>query len=93
MEYWDRLAETAVKEAIRSVVKDGKRAHSQSVPPVARRLLSQKGRSRLSTSEVERRVQQAIERLKERKEIKAPKAAYTEWALVNQQAPSSIESA
>jgi hypothetical protein len=67
VEYWDKLAETAVKEAIASVIKDGKRAHGQSVPPVARRLLAQKGRNRLSASDVEKRVEQAIERLRGQK--------------------------
>jgi hypothetical protein len=85
--YWDKLAEAAVKEAIASVVKDGKRAHSQSVPPVARRLLAQKGRGRLAEAEVDKRVQQAVERLKERKEIRAPKAPNTDWALIGQPPP------
>lgn len=84
MEYWDKLAEAAVKEAIASVVKDGKRAHSQSVPPVARRLLAQKGRSRLSAPDVEKKVQQAVERLKERKEIRAPIAPNTDWAVIDE---------
>lgn len=84
MEYWDKLAEAAVKEAIASVVKDGKRAHSRSVPPVARRLLLQKGRGRISESETEKRIQQAVERLKQRKEIKAPIAPNTDWAVIGE---------
>lgn len=88
MEYLDKLAEAAVKEAIAAVVKDGKRAHSQSVPPVARRLFLQRGRSRVSESEAEKRVQQAVERLKQRKEIKAPTAPNTDWAVLGEPPPA-----
>jgi predicted RNase H-like HicB family nuclease len=91
MEYLDKVAETAVKEAISAVVKDGKRAHSRSVPPVAQRLFREKGRGRVSESEAERRVKQAIERLKERKEIKAPNAPYNDWALIGRAAAPPAE--
>ena len=89
MEYLDKLAEAAVKEAIQALAANGKRPHSRSVPPEARQLLLRKGRGRVSASDAERRVQQAIERLKERKEIKAPAAPYNDWALLRQ--PRSAE--
>jgi hypothetical protein len=91
VEYWDKLAEAAVKEAIVSVAKDGKRAHSQSVPPVARRLLAQKGRSRLAAAEIDKRVQQAIVRLKERREIKAPQTPNNDWAVIGHQEPAPAD--
>jgi len=91
MEYLDKLAEAAVKEAIQSVVKNGKRANSRSVPPEARRLLLEKGRGRVSQSDAAKRVQQAVERLKERKEIKAPNAANSDWGLISRQQPDAAD--
>ena len=87
MEYLDKLAEVAVKEAIASLVAGGKRAYSGSVPAEAQRLLKAKGRARVSDADGKKRVQQAIERLKERKEIKAPTAPYNDWALIEYQQP------
>ena len=82
MEYLDKLAEQSVKEAIQSLVAAGKRAYSQSVPKEARRLLLQKGRGRVPQADADKRVQQAVERMRERKEIKAPRAPYNDWALI-----------
>lgn len=87
MEYLDKLAEMAVKEAIQSLVAGGKRTNSQSVPKEARRLLLQKGRGRMPQADADRRVQQAIERMRERKEIKAPRAPYNDWALIGASSP------
>jgi hypothetical protein len=92
VEYLDKLAEASVKEAIQALVANGKRANSYSVPPEARQLLRQKGRGRVSQSDAEKRVQQAIERLKERKEIRAPKAPYNDWALTGRQPPPAATS-
>jgi len=92
VEYLDRLAELAVKEAIESLVAEGKRAYSQSVPKEAGRLLLQKGRGRVSQRDADKRVQQAIERLKARKEIKAPTAPYNDWVLMGQPAKKSAGS-
>lgn len=83
MEFLDKLAEAVVKEAIQSVATSGKRVNSQSVPPEAQRLLRQKGRGRVSEAEAQRRVTQAIDRLRERKEIKAPQAPYTDWGVLD----------
>jgi len=93
MEYLDKLAEASVKEAIQSLVADGKRAYSQSVPKEARRLLLQKGRGRVSPADADKRVQQAIERMRERKEIKAPRAPYNDWALIGAAPKTPAESA
>jgi Arc/MetJ-type ribon-helix-helix transcriptional regulator len=87
VEYLDKLAEASVKEAIQSLVAAGKRPNSQSVPKEARRLLLPKGRGRVSQADAEKRVQQAIERMRERKEIKAPRAPYNDWALIGASAP------
>lgn len=83
MEYLDKLAEAAVKEAIEKLVTEGKRPHSRSVPPEARQLLVKKGRGRVSQADAEKRVDQAIERLRVRKEIKAPRAPHNDWALIS----------
>lgn len=93
MEYLDKLAETSVKEAIQALVTEGKRAYSQSVPKEARRLLLQKGRGRVSQADAEKRVLQAVARLKERKEIKAPIAPYNDWALIAPASKTPAESA
>jgi hypothetical protein len=91
MEYVDRLAETAVKDAIKQLAADGKRPSSRNVPAEACRLLLSKGRGRVVRSEVEKRVRQAIERLRERKEIKAPEAPYNDWALIGYKPPPKTE--
>ena len=83
-DHFDRLAETAVKEAIQQLAASGKRPDSRSVPPEARGLVSQKSRGRLTAADAARKVEQAIARLKERREIKAPTAPYTEWALMDE---------
>jgi hypothetical protein len=84
-DHFDQLAETSVKEAIQQLVATGKRADSRSVPPEAQLRVSRKSRGRLTESDVAKRVEQAIARLKDRKEIKAPTAPYTEWALMDEQ--------
>jgi hypothetical protein len=78
----DKLAEEAVKQAIRDVRERDERPSSRSVPPEARKILLSKGRHRVSAADAEKRVQQAIARMKERKEIKAPSAPYNDWALI-----------
>ena len=92
VEYLDKLAEVAVKEAIAAVVAGGKRANSGNVPSAAERILKTKSRTRMSETDAKKRVQQAIERLKQRKEIKAPKAPYNDWAVIDYQPPASTES-
>lgn len=89
-DHFDRLAETAVKEAIQQLAASGKRADSRSVPSEAQLLVSRKSRGRLTESAAAKRVEQAIARLKDRKEIKAPAAAYTEWALLDEQQTESL---
>lgn len=84
LDYFDRLAETAVKDAIQQLAANGKRPSGRTVPPDAQHLLRQRSRARLSESQSEKRVQQAIERLKERKEIKAPKTPNSDWGLIDQ---------
>jgi hypothetical protein len=88
-DHFDSLAETSVKEAIRHLVAGEKRADSRSVPPEARQLLAQKSRGRLAPADAARKVEQAIARLKDRKEIKAPTAPYTEWALMDEPQPAA----
>jgi hypothetical protein len=90
--YFDKLAEAAVKDAIRQLEANGKRPSSRTVPAEARSLLLQKGRKRLGESDAERRVQKAIDRLKERKEIKAPTAPNNDWALVGRGPQSAARS-
>jgi hypothetical protein len=84
-DHFDKLAETSVKEAIQQLAANGKRADSRSVPPEAQSLVSRKSRGRLTDADAARRVEHAITRLKDRKEIKAPTAPYTEWALMDEQ--------
>lgn len=91
MEYLDKLAEAAVKEAIQSVAASGKRANSRNVPNEAQQLFRQKGRGRVSEPEAQRRVSQAIERLRERKEIKAPRAPYNDWEVIDYRSPAAKE--
>jgi hypothetical protein len=93
VEYLDKLAEAAVKEAIQKVVADGKRANSQSVPPVAQQLLRQKGPRRVSESEAQKRVAQAVDRLRVRKEIKAPQAPYNDWGVIDYRPAAAKEAA
>jgi hypothetical protein len=87
MEYIDKLAESIVKEAIQGLATNGKRAYSGSVPMEAERLLLSKGRGRVSEFVAAAKVKAAIERLRERKEIRAPVAQYTDWVLVDRTAP------
>ena len=89
MKHLDRLAEDSVREAIESVVKSGKRAHSGSVPPEAERLLRGKMRGRLSEAEAALQVKRAVERLGSRKTIKAPQAKYTDWAILDKPTPAN----
>ena len=91
LDYFDKLAEVSVKEAIQQSLADGKRPSARTVPREARQLLRLKGRGRLTEIDAERRVQQAIERLKERKEIKAPKTPNADWALIGHE-PKATES-
>lgn len=92
MEYLDRLAETLVKEAIQSLAASGARVNSRNVPPQAQQLLRQKGRGRISESDAQRRVAQAIDRLKERKEIKAPTAPYNDWGIIDYRSAAAKQS-
>lgn len=89
MEYLDRLAEEAVKDAIKALLAGGKRPYSGSVPPEAQRLLREKGRNRVSQTDAEKRVTAAIDRLRERREIKAPRAPYNDWALIRHVPPKA----
>lgn len=89
LDHFDRLAEASVKEAIRQLVANGKRPDSRSVAPEARLLLARKGRARLTEADAAKKVEQAIKRLKDRKEIKAPTSPYTEWALLGDEKPAA----
>lgn len=91
MEYLDKLAEAAVKEAIAKVAADGKRVNSRSVPPQAQQLLRQKAR-RVSESDAAKRIAQAVDRLRERKEIKAPTAPYNDWGVIDYRSAATKES-
>ncbi len=92
MEYLDKLAEEAVKDAIKSLLAGGKRPYSGSVPAEAQRFMREKGRNRVSQVDAEKRVASAIDRLRERKEIKAPRAPYNDWALIGYTPPKTDES-
>ena len=92
MEHLDKLAEEAVKDAIKSLLATGKRPYSGSVPPEAQRLLREKARDRVSQADAEKRVNGAIDRLRERKEIKAPRAPYNDWTLIGHVPPKAGES-
>jgi hypothetical protein len=83
LDYFDKLAEVSVKEAIQQLLASGKRPSSRTVPNEARQVLRLKGRGRLTEIEAEKRVQQAIERMRNRKEIKAPKTPNSDWALID----------
>jgi hypothetical protein len=89
MEHLDRLAEEAVRDAIRNLKAEGKRPYSGSVPDVAQQLLRDKGRGRVSVADADKRVTAAIDRLRERREIKAPRAPYNDWALIGHEPPAS----
>ena len=92
LDYFDRLAEASVKGAIQELAAKGKRPSSRTVPLEARSILLQKSRKRLTQPDAEKRVQKAIDRLKERKEIKAPTARNNEWALVGHESDAAAES-
>lgn len=92
LDYFDKLAEVSVKEAIQQLLSDGKRPSGRTVPNDARQLLRLKGRGRLTEIDAEKRVQQAIERLRERKEIKAPKTPNADWGLIGGAAKPPAES-
>ena len=83
LDYFDKLAEAAVKEAIQQLVANGKRPSGRTVPTNARELLRLKGRGRVTEIDAEKRVRRAIERLKERKEIRAPITPNADWGLVD----------
>jgi hypothetical protein len=89
VEYLDRLAEEAVRDAIRNLLAEGKRPYSGSVPEAAQRLLREKGRGRVSPPDAERRVSAAIDRLREQREIRAPRAPYNDWALIGHVPPKA----
>jgi hypothetical protein len=91
MEYMDKVAEDVVKDAIRNLLKGGKRANGGTVPVEAERSLMQKARPRVSRIQAESKVQQAIERLRARKEIKAPRDKQHAWTLVSRE-PQKAES-
>ena len=92
LDYFDKLAEVAVKEAIQQQLASGKRPSGRSVPPDARQILQLKGRGRVNELDAEKRVRRAIERLKERKEIRAPITPNADWGLVEQSPPSTPKS-
>jgi hypothetical protein len=89
-DYFDKLAEAAVKDAIQQLAAAGQRPTIRAVPPEAARLVQQKARGRLTESDSQKRVQKAIDRLRERKEIKAPNGPTSEWALIGAE-PSPAE--
>ena len=83
LDYFDKLAEAAVKEAIQQQLANGKRPSGRTVPPDARQILQLKSRGRVNELDAEKRVRRAIERLKERKEIRAPITPNADWGLVD----------
>ena len=82
MEHLDKLAEEAVKQALKDLRERGERPHSKNVPPEACKVLLSRGRKRVSQADAEQRVTRAIGRLRERKDIKAPITPRAEWALI-----------
>jgi hypothetical protein len=92
VEYFDKLAEESVKQAIKDLLARGERPSSKSVPSEARKVLLSKGRNRLAPADADKRVQQAVARLKEHKEIKAPSAPYTDWAVIGDAASRAADS-
>lgn len=92
MEYMDRVAEDIVKEAIRNVLKSGKRANGGTVPVEAEQALMKKARPRISRLQAASKVQQAVERLRARKEIIAPRDKQHDWVLVSRGPQKAAES-
>ena len=92
MDHIDKIAEQAVKEAIEKLVAAGERPYSQNVPAEARQLLLAKGRGRIAQSVAEKKVTDAIWRMKERKDIKAPTSPHGDWAVVDRGPPSDAKS-
>jgi hypothetical protein len=88
VDHVDKLAEASVKEAIEKLAAAGERPHSQNVPAEARQLLLAKGRGRIAEAVVEKRVIDAIWRMKERKDIKAPTSPHGDWVIVDRSPPS-----
>lgn len=91
-DYFDKLAEASVKDAIQQLAAAGKRPTIRTVPAEAGRLVQKKARGRLTELDSQKRVQKAIDRLKERKEIKAPNGTTSEWALIGAEAPPAEQS-
>jgi hypothetical protein len=92
MEYIDKVAEDAVKEAIQSLVAGGKRANGGTVPLEAERALMKKARPRISPTQAQNKVLQAIEKLRGRREIKAPRDKQHEWVLIGRKSASASDS-
>ncbi|HEY7672294.1 MAG TPA: hypothetical protein VIC71_08755 [Gammaproteobacteria bacterium] len=92
MEYLDKMAEDSVKEAIESTVASGKRANGGNVPHEAESVLLKKARGRVSQTDARNKVQQAIERLRARKEIKAPRDKQHDWVLMSRTQRAGAES-
>jgi hypothetical protein len=92
LDYFDKLAEAAVKEAIQQQLAAGKRPSGRTVPPEARQILRLKGRGRVNELDAEKRVRQAIARMKERKEIRAPLTPNADWGLIDH-SPSTSDKA
>jgi hypothetical protein len=92
MEYIDKVAEDVVKEVIQSLVANGKRANGGTVPLEAERALMKRARPRISRTQAEIKVQQAIEKLRARKDIKAPRDKQHDWVLIRRQPASAAES-
>ena len=90
MDFIDRLAIDAVREAIKSLREAGKRSYKQTVPPEAQRILIAKSGRRVTPTDAVKKVAQAIERLKARKELKAPPNA-EDWVLIERQRPKEEE--
>jgi len=92
VDHIDKLAEQAVKEALQKLMAAGERPHSQNVPPEARQLLLAKGRGRISEGIAEKEVSDAIWRMKERKDIKAPTSPRGDWVIVDRSSPKDAGS-
>ena len=90
MDFIDKLAIDAVREAIKSLRAAGKRPYKQTVPREAERMLIAKSGRRVNPTDAVKKVAQAIERLKARKELKAPPTA-EDWVLVERQPPKEEE--
>ena len=90
MDFIDKLAIDAVKEAIKSLREAGKRPYKQTVPREAERILIAKSGRRVTPTDAVKRVVQAIERLKARKELKAPPTA-EDWVLIDRRPPKEEE--